>query len=160
MSRYALPTLLALLLLPTLALAHALNVECWVKGEKVEVKATFDDGTKPAQAAVSVVDEQGAAIAAGRTDKHGLWTLPTPGPGRYRVVVDAGAGHRAETLMSIGDVTGDPQLVSTGPTEEEFLRTRWLQIGCGLGAILLFCLVLWGVQRVRKKSAVSEAPAS
>lgn len=160
MSKSALPALLTLLLLPTLALAHALNVECWVKGEKVEVKATFDDGTKPAQAAVSVVDEQGATIAAGRTDERGLWTLPTPQPGRYRVVVDAGAGHRAETLMSIGDVTGDTQLVSTGPTEEEFLRTKWLQIGLGLGAILLFCLVLWGVQRFRKKPAAPEAPSS
>jgi hypothetical protein len=147
---------LALLLAPTAALAHAIHAECWVSGDNAEVRATFEDGTKPAKAKVRVVDEQGHELAAGVTDEKGLYQFAKPTPGTYRVIVDAGAGHRTETTMTIGDpkIIG---LVSPGPTEEEFTRFKWLQVLIGLGAIVGFCMVLWLVQRTRKQP---EAPAA
>lgn len=142
---------LLLLLTPSIVQAHALNAECWVKGDQVEVKATFDDGTHPNNAKVQVLDTEGKEIASGLTDARGLWSFPKPTDGPYRVIVDAGAGHRTETRMTIGgDASMLPSLVSTGSTEEEFTRFKWLQVLLGLFAIAGFCAVLWLIQRSRR----------
>ncbi len=97
-----------------------------------------------------VLDDGGTEVASGTTDGNGLWHFAVPSPGRYRVVVDAGAGHRAETTMTIGSVLSSDGRVSSGPTEEEFTRFKGVQIVIGVSLILGFCLVLWLLHRSRR----------
>ena len=35
------------------------------------------------------------------TDKNGRFTFPLPEPGEYRIVADAGAGHRAKKTLTV-----------------------------------------------------------
>jgi len=147
---------------PERSAAHALLVECLIRGERVEVKAVFDDGTRPHGAKVRVLDERGGELASGTTDENGTWHFAVPSPGRYRVLVDAGAGHRAETTMTIGSLLPSHGRVSSGPSEEEFTRFKGVQIVIGVSLIFGFCLVLWLLNRSRRSggSANEQSPSA
>jgi hypothetical protein len=81
--------------------AHALGADCTLVGQKVQVEAFYEDNTPARKARVTVLDEGKAVVAEGRTDAKGCWTFPTPRPGRYRVVVEAGEGHRATVTLTV-----------------------------------------------------------
>ncbi len=146
---------LALLLVPLTARpapAHALGAECKVRGDKVEVEAYYDDDTPARDAKVRVFDADNAEVAAGRTDVLGRWSFPLPRPGKYEVVVDAGAGHRCTQKIT---VRADPSaaaapVVSDGPPREEFTRFPWLNLVLGIGLIGLVGLAVFGLFRRTK----------
>ncbi|MCS6977468.1 MAG: hypothetical protein NZM31_10740 [Gemmatales bacterium] len=149
------------LCLPSEAAAHALLVECRLRHDQIEVRAVFDDGTRPRGAKVRVLDDNGNEIAAGTTGEDGLWQFASPPVGKYRVVVDAGAGHRSETTITVGSPPLPDGRISTGPSEEEFTRFKAVQIVIGLSLIALFCLVLWFIHRWNKdRVRQSHAPRS
>jgi hypothetical protein len=133
-----------------------------VVGTRVEVEAFYDDDTPAGNARVAVRDGAGKRIADGRTDAQGRWTFDRPPAGQYEVAVDAGGGHRKTVKISVpaaapaggetpagnsgpGESTATPpgEVVSEGPTRGEFTRTRWLNVGIGLGAIALFTVAFW-----------------
>jgi nickel transport protein len=131
------------------AAAHALGAECRLRDGRVEVEAYYDDDTPAPDAKVRVLDPQENTIVQGRTDAQGRWSFPTPRPGKYRVIVDAGAGHRATVPMTVPaseDVTAS--LLSDGPSRQEFTRFPWLKAGLGLAVIGGFSLALWLSRRV------------
>lgn len=155
-ANFSLLALFACLAWPELAAAHALLVECRLQGDRVEVRAVFDDGTRPVGAKVRVLDEVGNEIATGTTGQDGLWQFGKPPPGQYRVVVDAGAGHRSQTTITIGSVMPPEGRISSGPSEEEFTRFKGVQIVIGLSLIVAFCCLLWLIHRWKKNR--SQAP--
>jgi hypothetical protein len=143
--------------------AHALGADCRLRGGRVEVEAFFDDDTPARNAQVSVVDADKETVAQGKTDGAGRWSFPLPAPGQYKVIVDAGAGHRttrlvmvpqpeasspipnksAETNLSKVDIpegTSEAPLISTGPSRQQFTRFPWLKVALGLGTITALCL--------------------
>lgn len=130
------------------ASAHGLGAECRLRGEHVEVEAYYHDDTPVGNGTVRVFDEQRNPVAEGRTDAEGKWTFPAPQAGRYRVVVDAGAGHRATVRLTVpavhevSDRSNSP-LVSEGPSRQEFTAAPWLKLVLGFGAIAGFGLFLW-----------------
>ena len=79
--------------LPAPVFAHAVGVDCTVRGDKVEVEGFFDDDSPAQKAKVRVVNAKGELIADGITDEKGRWSFRTPAPGKYQVELDAGAGH-------------------------------------------------------------------
>lgn len=133
------PAIVALaLLLATVApvRGHGLGAECKVKGEHLEIEAYFDDDTPAGLAKIAVLDADDREVAAGRTDEQGHFRAAAPPPGRYRVVVDAGSGHRAEVKFRVGErVAPGSVVVSEGPAREEFTRFPWLNVMLGLGLI-------------------------
>lgn len=159
----AMVSLLALLFfgLPTVASAHALGAEAKLKDGKVYVEAFFDDDSPAVDAKVHVEDEAKKTVVEGRTDKKGHWSFPSPPAGKYRVIVDAGAGHRASVGMNIPGVppakaepaaeTKTPSIddnkessevvVSEGARRAEFTGIPWLKIGIGFGVLGLLGLI-------------------
>jgi hypothetical protein len=129
--RSLLGLVLALMTAPP-AWAHALGAECKVRGDQLEIEAYFDDDTPAERARVRILDNDGREVATGRTDDKGVFRLATPAAGRYRVVVDAGSGHRAQVTVTIASNTSSPVTVSEGPTREEFTRMPWFYVGLGL----------------------------
>lgn len=135
---------LALLLLAQPVSAHALGAECKIVGNRVELEAFYDDDTPAIKARVHVLDDQQKEIAEGRTDIRGLWSFPRPIAGKYRVVVDGGAGHRTEIALTVPEQAPGPEkpIISEGPTRQEFTRFPWLKVLLGLVMIAGFSAAL------------------
>jgi hypothetical protein len=132
---------------PAWASAHALHVDCKLRGDKVHLEAYFDDDTAAAKAKVQVVNVGQEVVADGVTDQEGRWTFATPPPGKYEVRVDAGAGHRAKKAIEVPPPPSNPAalesetsstskeaIVPDGPdgSRLEITRTPWLKVAIGL----------------------------
>jgi len=134
---------------PGVASAHGLGVEAHLKDGRVVVGGFFDDDTAAVNARVWVEDAGQDKVAEGRTDSRGTWSFPAPAPGRYRVTVDAGSGHRTTVSIAIPEApsTGGAGVVSDGATREEFTRFPWERVALGLA---LIALVAVGLPRLRR----------
>src|SRR5262245_50468112 len=143
------------------AAAHALDAEAKLKDGAVRVEAFYDDDTPAENATVTVTDAGGKVVAEGKTDARGVWTFPAPPPGKYNMVVDAGAGHRKSKELLIPAATtpheppqattpppavdhpGEEMTISEGPTRSDVtgpMRLVWAAAGLvaiGLGTWLL-----------------------
>jgi hypothetical protein len=140
-------------LITSSARAHGLNVslEPGTAGAPVSAVAYFDDDT-PAQAAKVVVTENdGTPVVQGTTDEHGRWSFARPGPGRYRIVVDAGSGHRVHANLEIPADAAAAVGIDT-PSRAEFTRFPWLGVGAGVGLMAILAGVTWLVRRRRTDS--------
>src|SRR5207237_711681 len=141
------------------AAAHAIDAEAKLKDGTVTVEAFYDDNTPAENATVTITDPGGKVVAEGKTDARGVWAFPAPPPGKYNMVVDAGAGHRKTKELTIpagkppattpaqstpaaappADRPGEELTVSDGPTRSEFtgpMRLVWAAAGLlviGLG---------------------------
>ena len=149
--------LLALVFSVSPAMAHRLGADCTIRGKEVQVEAFFSDNTSAKGARVSVFDSNKNSVVEGRTDDKGAWSFPAPEPGIYRVIIEAGNGHRAEIRIDVPQtnleaesspstsegacdccndaVSGDtPQAVriSDGPSRDELTKTPWLRMFFGL----------------------------
>ncbi len=142
------------------AFGHALGAECKLRGDRVEVEAYYDDDTAARGARVTVLDEGKKPVAEGRTDREGRWSFPAPKAGTYRVVVDAGEGHRTTVRVTVpppdqrpaGPPAERPGAVpiSEGPDREEFTRFPWQRGALGVGIIGGAGLALWVLLRRRR----------
>jgi hypothetical protein len=148
--------LMVLLGTPRIASAHALRVDCHLRGGEVLIEAYFDDDTPAGEAKVRVFDDKGSLIAEGRTNAAGRWSVARPKPGRYRVEVDAGGGHFTKQTMDvpaeIASGESAPVRISEGPSRQETAKMFWPKLMVGLGAIAGFGIALWIAAR-RKKAA-------
>ncbi len=158
-----LPTVLALLAVPSAAFAHAVGVEAKLKDGVVRVEAYYDDDTPAAAAKVTVEGEAKAVVAEGKTDAKGVWSFPAPPAGRYTIRVDAGAGHVAKTTITVppahlhasgtepgtAPADAEPVSISEGPTRASFTGpTRWVMAAVGVGLIgALAAAARWVIRR-------------
>ncbi len=133
------------------ASAHGLGAEIKPSGNRLKVEAFFDDDSAAGEAKVSVEDTAGKIIASGVTDKDGVWELPMPADGGYRLIIDAGAGHRAKLTFTVAN----QKLETAGPTRAQFTRTPWGRILAGIGVIAVLAIVgrWFAVQRNSASSA-------
>jgi hypothetical protein len=123
------------------AAAHGVGVQATLAGGTVRVEGFFDDDTPAAAAKVTVV-EDGRTVAEGTTDDRGVWTFPAPPPGTYRVLIDAGAGHRAAANLVIPAAGAAPAVVTDGPDRATATGPRkWLMAAAGLAAIAVLTLI-------------------
>jgi hypothetical protein len=116
---------------------HGLHVQAKIVGERWRIEAFFSDDTPAENAKVQILQDQ-ALLKDGTTDEHGLWYTEIPQPGCYRIVVDAGAGHRAEIAFELAVETDE---ATAGLSREEWRHRQWLGIPLGLGLILLLILL-------------------
>ena len=124
--------------LANLAAAHALLVDCNLRNSKVEVEAFYDDDTPAAKARVKVINADEQMVAGGFTDQNGSWSFAMPAPGKYVVVVDAGAGHRKEKTIEVParpDESMAPKNeapIGDESKRDDLTRIPWLKIAIGL----------------------------
>jgi len=83
------------------ALAHKVNLFAWYDGKMILSEGYFSTGTKAVNSTILVLDSEGKEVFHGMTDKKGEFSYKPPGNGEYRLVLEAGMGHRAEALVSI-----------------------------------------------------------
>ena len=92
----------------SLAWAHRLEAEAVVRPfGTVQVETWFETGDSPKAAKVSVFGANGQRLTEGQCNERGVFVFPYSGNEPLRVVVDAGAGHRAETTISAAMLTSN-----------------------------------------------------
>jgi hypothetical protein len=155
---------LSALLTPGGATAHALGADCTLRDGRVEVEAYYSDDTPARHATVRVRDANNELMAEGHTDEEGRWSFPAPPPGRYAVVVDAGAGHRTRVTLTVppraeSDPESEPATrLSDGPPRVDFIRFPWLRAGLGVGAIAALALLARIIYRARPAPSAPPHP--
>lgn len=167
-----------LLASPAVADAHAVGVEARLKDGRVIVEAFYDDDTAAGDARVVVTDPDGKVAVEGKTDKDGKWSFPAPPAGKYKVTVDAGAGHRAAVSLTIpaapptpapGEQAADsgpvssPSIatdgeltVSEGPTRSEF--TGWRRFAWAAAGLAVIGGGTWALTRLLRAAKGNPRP--
>ena len=127
-------------LLPAVALAHAMGVEVRLKNNQIHIEVFFHDNSPAPGSLVTIENEAGEKILSEKTDKEGKLQAPTPLPGKYKILVNDGAGHLSSTPLIIpklnpADTNNQNILVSKSPDRNQFIQTPWLGIAVGLATI-------------------------
>ena len=138
--------LFILVLTPLCVQAHAVDMDWKQVGGKIEVEAFFDDDTPALEARVQILDDQKTVLASAVTDAKGRCVLIAPNPGKYRLVLDAGAGHRKERSITI--VASEPVADAEATSRRaDFTRIPWERALIGLGVIALVGAAWWWSRR-------------
>ncbi|HID97968.1 MAG TPA: hypothetical protein EYP57_07265 [Thermodesulfobacteriaceae bacterium] len=95
--------------------AHRITVISWPEGQKIHVEARFSNGKIVKKARTIIKDkESGKIIADGEIGAKGAFSFIVPpdirtGKRDMTVIVDAGSGHRAETIVRAADDLAGPR---------------------------------------------------
>jgi len=76
--------------------AHGVYVFAWVAGDTVYVESKFSGGKKVNSGKIIVTDPRGAELLSGTTNDQGEFSFKVPKRTELKIVLLAGAGHRAE----------------------------------------------------------------
>jgi hypothetical protein len=127
-------------LFPALALAHAMGVEVRLKNNQIYIEVFFHDNSPASGALVTIENEAGEKILSEKSDKEGKLQVPAPLPGKYKILVNDGAGHISSTSIIIpktnpAETNNQNLLISKSPDRNQFIQTPWLGIVVGLATI-------------------------
>lgn len=131
-----------LLLLALIPIPHGLLLKVQADTGGVRLEAFFDDDT-PAEKAKVRLEQNGKLLAEGVTDTKGLWNHAALPGGEYLVIVDAGAGHRAEKRFTAGSAAPPSTTPAPEPTREEMTRFPYGKVAIGLVVIAWAAVILW-----------------
>lgn len=88
--------LLLLLVMTTIAYAHATVLWCYIENNTVFVEAFFMGGNKVQNGKIFVVDKDGKKLLEGITDKEGLFQFVSPVQDDITIVLRIDTGHGAD----------------------------------------------------------------
>lgn len=91
--------LLAILLLPSVVLAHKVNIFAYVEGGTVYCETYFPDGRSVVNGKVQVFDSQDRLLLTGQTDDKGLFQFAVPKIDDLTLVINASMGHKNKFLL-------------------------------------------------------------
>jgi len=86
------------------AYAHGVTVFAWVEGDTVYVESKFSGGRKVNSGKIIVTDSQGAELLTGTTNDQGEFSFKIPRKTELKIVLLAGAGHRAEWVIPASEI--------------------------------------------------------
>ncbi len=92
-------SVLTVLLIANTAFAHKVIVFGYVEGDTVYTESKFSGGKKAQNSQITVYDSQGEKLAEGRTDSDGAFAFKPLRKTTLKIVLDTGAGHRAEWVI-------------------------------------------------------------
>jgi hypothetical protein len=148
MLRLWLNSMSILAVFPALVQAHAIGGQCKVQNDKVLVEAYYSTDEPAVDARVTVLNQQGQEVTQGRTDANGSWSFPHPGPGKYQVRIDAGAGHRVNLDLILAENMAKTEANgSANPSRESFTGNPIFKVLIGLALIVVLALILWIIAR-------------
>jgi nickel transport protein len=102
--------------------AHGVYVFAWVVGDTVFVESKFSGGKKVNAGKIIVTDSRGAELLSGTTNDQGEFSFKVPKRTELKIVLLAGAGHRAEWTIPVSEI--DVSDKKTAPTHEKNAETR------------------------------------
>ncbi len=104
--------------------AHKASIFAWVQGDTIHTQSKMMGGKRPNQAPVEVFDENGKLLLQGKTDAQGQFSFPRPQKTYLKIVLNAGAGHRARWSLNRDDfIEADPESIHTH-THEDAVHTN------------------------------------
>jgi len=86
------------------AYAHGVYVFAWVVGDTVYVESKFSGGKKVNAGKIIVKDPHGVELLSGTTDDQGEFSFKVPRRTELKIVLLAGAGHRAEWTIPVSEI--------------------------------------------------------
>ena len=89
-----------LFLLLNIASAHRINIFAYIEGKKVFTESYCSDGKPVTSGIIKVYNPLSELILSGETDEQGKYSFIIPQRTDLKIVLDAGMGHRAETVVS------------------------------------------------------------
>ena len=130
--------------------AHRVNLFAWVEGDIVHVESKFSGGKKVKAGKIVVQDPQGTELLAGVTDANGEFSFKVPKKIDLKIVLIAGAGHRAEWTIAAGEITMPAYGKKPVPEEGTTFKGIIIGMGCifGLTAVVAYI-------RKRKKNKLA-----
>jgi cobalt/nickel transport system permease protein len=111
--------ILILIAISSQALAHKVNLFAWYDGKMILSEGYFSTGTKAVNSTIMVLDSEGKEVFNGMTDKKGEFSFKPPRNGEYRLVLEAGMGHRAEALVSVQDTESEGAAPEAGQAAKD-----------------------------------------
>ena len=119
-----------------------MGVEVRLKNNQIHIEVFFHDDSPASGALVTIENEAGEKILSEKSDKVGKLQAPAPLPGKYKILVNDGAGHLSSTSLIIPkinplDSNNQNLLVSNSPDRNQFIQTPWLGIALGLATIAI-----------------------
>jgi hypothetical protein len=161
-------TLLLLLLVVGSASAHALKADYTIlPGKQVRIECWFarsltSEVEIPKAATVQVVRTDSSVLLDGITDGEGVFVFTYKEPQKMKVIVDAGAGHRAtltieaEKLEKSEEIgAADPQAQSDPNTTHHHEESSlWAPVLLGIGVLLVPLVVVLGLRKWRQHRTV------
>lgn len=94
------------LFVSTPCMAHRVNIFAWVEGDTVFTESFFSGGSKSICSRIDVFDPEGEMLLTGKTDNEGRFSFKIPKKTDLTIVLNASEGHRAEYILSAGEMTG------------------------------------------------------
>ncbi|MCS7305470.1 MAG: carboxypeptidase-like regulatory domain-containing protein [Thermoguttaceae bacterium] len=86
------------------AWAHKIYLHAEVVGQKIQGRAYFRGGAAAQEATLQVFLPDGRKLLETKTDANGQFSFSAPARCNYRLVVDTGDGHGAETVLSASEL--------------------------------------------------------
>ncbi len=91
------------------ALAHKVNVFAYADGGKIYTESYFPSGDPVEKGRLKVYDSGGSQVAEGETDKQGHFSFEIPKIDDFRIVIDAGMGHKNSFTLKKSQVQAGKQ---------------------------------------------------
>ena len=85
---------LLIMMVPSFALAHKVNIFAYVEGDTVYTESYFPDGKKVDSGLIEVYDSQGNKLLDGKTNKGGQFNFKVPKRGDLKIFINASMGHK------------------------------------------------------------------
>lgn len=98
------------------ASAHKVSLFAYHEKGIVHTEAYFVDGTPCRNAKVTAIDDEGAVVAEGLTDKDGLFSFPFALTRGLTITVRASMGHGSEIRLAAEGADIDPDPPAGGET--------------------------------------------
>lgn len=140
---------LAALLIAGAAQAHRLLGEYRILPDKqVRIESWFDlTGDSPVGARVQVFRPDGSLLAEGKLDDKGVFVFTYSAIEALKVVISAGAGHRAELSIAARELAGESR--EADPGADRSARVSFKDVLTGIGFVLALAAFALGLRNAR-----------
>lgn len=128
--------------------AHRVNVFAWVEGDTVHVESKFSGGKKVSAGTIIVTDPGGAELVRGTTNAEGEFSFKVPRKTDLKIVLLAGAGHRAEWTIPAAEISVPAAEKTPVPEKGPGIKEIIIGIGCIFGLTVIAAYI-----RKRRKKA-------
>jgi hypothetical protein len=113
--------------------AHRVNLFAWVEGDTVYVEAKFSGGKTVKAGKIIVTDPRGTEILKGTTNENGEFSFKVPQKTDLKIVLIAGAAHRAEWTISRAEIEMPTSAKKPTPPKSPGAREIIIGLVCILG---------------------------
>ena len=133
--------------------AHGVSLFAWVEGDTVYVESKFSGGKRVKAGKIIVTDPQGTELVKGTTNAEGEFSFKVPKKTDLKIVLLAGAAHRAEWTVSAAEFGKSVDRKTAAPQKSPGIK----EIIIGIGCILSLTGIAAYIRKRKKKNLDHES---